>query len=181
MLRDVLYLYPVKVKYLTTGKNSWDDLMFLRSRQNKNRILRRFLQSFQKSIESLDGKHVNLINDIDFVIALLRRIPHLVHQCTDIIYRVVGSRIQLIDVKRAVGIECLAGIADIAGFYVLGQVFTIDGFCENSRAGSLPYPPGTTKKKGLGKVVILDCILQGGGNMLLPHHAFKIRRPIVPG
>src|SRR5690606_2020531 len=166
MLRNILDLDPVKIKDLAAGKDCGDYLVLLRGRQDKNRVLRRFLERFQQGITSLNGKHVDLIDDIDLIISLLWSIPYLIDQCTEIIYRVVGRCIEFVDIEGTVGIKCLAGIAGITGFGICSKVFAIDGFGENSGTGCLPNPSRATKKKGLGKVVVFDCILQGGGDML---------------
>src|SRR5690606_11222852 len=99
MIRHILYLDPVKVKYLTTGKNSGENFMFFCRCQDKNSIRRWFFQSFQKCIESRLRKHVHLVNDIDFVFTSLRRDSYLFNQATDIVHRVIRCRIQLVNTE----------------------------------------------------------------------------------
>jgi hypothetical protein len=40
---------------------------------------------------------MDLVDDIDTVLAHLRRYADLIHQCLDVLYAVVGSGIQLMD------------------------------------------------------------------------------------
>ena len=77
--------------------------MPLRGSQNKNGVGGRLFQGLLKGIEGRVGEHVHLIYNIDFVLAGLRGVAHLVYQVPDIVYRVVAGRIELVPVKRAVG------------------------------------------------------------------------------
>ncbi len=62
------------------------------------------------------------------------------------------------DIKWIVGIKCYAGIADIAGFKISRKIYTINGFGQDSGARGFSYPPGATKQKCLGEVIVLDRI-----------------------
>ncbi len=73
--------------------------MLLGGGQNELRILGRLFQGLQEGVESSSTEHVDLIDDIDFVLADLRRNPYLLHQIPDVIHRVVRCRIKLIDVE----------------------------------------------------------------------------------
>ena len=66
----------------------------------ENRMRRRFLKRFQKSVEGRLREHVHLVYDIYAVLSYLWRDPHLVHQVLDVIYPVVRSRIQFMDAIR---------------------------------------------------------------------------------
>ena len=65
-----------------------------------------------------------------------------------------------------------------AGFKVFGDGFAVDGFGKNTCTGRFAYSSRTTKKKCLGKVLVFDCILKGGRDVLLPHDTLKICRSI---
>jgi hypothetical protein len=121
---------------------------------------------------------VHFINDVDFVFSFLRGVAHLLYEVTDVVYRVIGSRIEFVYVEGSVVLKGNAGIAGAAGFKVFGDGFAVDGFGEDTGAGSLSYTSGSTKKKCLGKVLVFDCILKGGRDVLLPHDTLKICRSI---
>jgi hypothetical protein len=108
----------------------------------------------------------------------LRGVAHLLYEVTDVVYRVIGSRIEFVYVEGSVVLKGNAGIAGAASFKVFGDGFAVDGFCKDTGAGSLSYTSGSTKKECLGKVLVFDCILKGGRDVLLPHDTLKICRSI---
>ena len=64
------------------------------------RILARKIN--QESIECRLGQHVHLIDDIHFVLPGLWRDTNLVNQAPDIVYRVIGSRIEFKHIKSKI-------------------------------------------------------------------------------
>ena len=74
--------------------------MFFCSSKNEFSIRWRFFQSLEKCIECCLRKHVDLVYDIDFIFSDLRRYSNLIDEVANIIDRIIGSRIQLIDIKR---------------------------------------------------------------------------------
>ena len=74
--------------------------MFLSRSQDEDRMCRRFLESLEESVESCLRKHMNLIDDVYAVLSYLRRYAHLIHKGLDVLYTVVGSRIELMDTIR---------------------------------------------------------------------------------
>src|SRR5690606_23694453 len=125
VIRHILYLNSIKVKYLTTGKNSRKNFMLFCGRENKNCIGRRFFQRFQKRIESCLRKHVYLVNNIDFIFPDLWRNSHLFNQATDIIHRIIRRRIQFVDTKRIPLLKRFTALASTAGFYLRRDLLTI--------------------------------------------------------
>ncbi|CAI8409997.1 MAG: Uncharacterised protein [Cryomorphaceae bacterium] len=141
VLRDIVYRNAFEVKNLTTRQYGWDDLMFLRSGQNKDGMRRRFLKCFQERIEGLLREHVHLINNVHLEFPGLRRKTYLVNQATDVIYRVVRSGIQFKDVQRQ---------------FLFAQLGTrIDYFGENARTRGLTYTARTTEQQGLRQMVVV--------------------------
>ena len=75
---------------------------------------------------------MDFIDDIHLVFSDLRRDPHLVDQVPDIIHRVVGGGIKLMDVERSGPVERQAGFAFVAGFYLIDRVEAIDRFGQDT-------------------------------------------------
>src|SRR5690606_5838492 len=94
--RHIVYFDPVKIKYLTTRKDSRKDLVFFCCCKDKNSIRRRFFQCFQKRIESRLREHMHLVNYINLVFTSLWRDTNLFNQATDIVHRVIRRRIQFV-------------------------------------------------------------------------------------
>ena len=99
-----------------------------------------------------------LVDDIDFVNAHLRGNSHLVNQASDVVDRIVGSTVKFIDVERSILIKGEAGGTGITCFCKGGEVFTIDGFCQDPSTGCLSYAPGATEEKCLGQLIVQDCV-----------------------
>ena len=57
------------------------------------------LQGLQKSVEGRLGEHVHLVDDVHFVFARLWRNTHLIYKASDIIHRIIGSRIELKNIE----------------------------------------------------------------------------------
>ena len=98
MIHRIFHAYPVKVINLTTGKNGRENLMLLRRSQDKDSMTGRFFQRFQERIESRCRKHVHLVDDIYLILTNLRRDAYLLHQLANVIYRVVGSSIEFVNI-----------------------------------------------------------------------------------
>ena len=93
VLDNVLRLNALEVEDLAAGQNGRDDLVLLRSRQDENGVGWGFLQRLQKGIEGGLTEHVDLINDKDLILTLLRLKPNLLRQCPDVVNGVVTRRI----------------------------------------------------------------------------------------
>jgi len=61
--------------------------------QNKDGMGGRFFQCFQHGIERSRRKHVDFVNDIDFISALVGRKIYLIPQVTHIFDAGIGSRV----------------------------------------------------------------------------------------
>src|SRR5690606_19520612 len=180
MIRHILYLDPVKVKYLTTGKNSGENFMFFCRCQDKNSIRRWFFQSFQKCIESRLRKHVHLVNDIDFVFTSLRRDSYLFNQATDIVHRVIRCRIQLVNTEGISLLKRFTALTSATGFYLFADLCTVYCFRQNTGTSCLPHTTRSTKQKSLRQLIVVDRIFERAGNMLLTNNGVEGHRTIFP-
>src|SRR4051794_21274826 len=111
VIYGILYGNTFKIKDLATTEDGWQDLVFFCSCQDEDGIRRGFFQRFQERIKSGRAEHVYLIYDIDFVLTGLGSKTYLLHKGTDIIHRVVGCSIQLVNVKRTAFVKRGTGMA----------------------------------------------------------------------
>ena len=79
VIGDVADSDALKIKNLASRKNGWQHLVLFGSRQNKNGMRGRLLQGFEKCIKCSLREHVNLVDDVDLVLAHLRRKTHLIN------------------------------------------------------------------------------------------------------
>ncbi len=121
---------------------------------------------------------MNLVDDVDLVLPDLRWNPHLFHQTADVIHRVVGSSVQLVNVERGVVVEGTARLAFVAGLKVLGGVEAVDGLGHDTGTGGLAHATRTAKQEGLCQSVVADGILQGVGDGALTHDGVEGHRPV---
>ena len=88
--------YAVEVIHLAPGQDCRDDFMLLSGSQDEDGVCRRFLQRLQESVEGLVAEHVDLVYDIDAVLAHLRGNLHLLYQVAHCVNAAVGRGVQLI-------------------------------------------------------------------------------------
>ena len=97
VLHDIVDRDPVEIVGLAARKNSRQDLMFLCSGKDEDRMCRRFLQCLEECIECGLRQHMYLVDDVYAVFSHLRRYAHLIHQCLDVLDAVVRSGIEFMD------------------------------------------------------------------------------------
>ena len=124
---------------------------------------------------------MDLIYDIDLILTSLWCKAYLLYQGPDIIDRVIAGGIQLMDIHGGTVIERHTGMTAVTGFTIGLQVLAIDSFSQDTGTGGLTYTPGTAEQEGMGQVVVLDGILEGGGDMLLSYNGIKGLRTIFSG
>ena len=112
---------------------------------------------------------MHLVDDEHLVFAHLRRYARLLHQCLYVLHGVVARCVEFEYVERALLVEGAAAFAFVAGFAALCRVETVDCFGEYARAGGLAYAARPAEEVGVGQLAAFDRVLQGRGNVLLPH------------
>ena len=169
-----------KVVYLATGQDGRQDLVLFRRSQNEQGMMGRFLQCFQKRIESCRTQHMHLVDNKDLIFSDWRWNTHLVDQGTDVVNRVIGGCIEFRDIIRTLLVECLAGFAFVTGFPVGSRIQTIDRLGKDTGARSLTHSTGTAKEIGMSQLVTLYCIFECSCQGLLAYHTTKSRRTVFP-
>ena len=122
---------------------------------------------------------MHLIDDIDRVLADLRRDTYLVDERADILYGVVGRRIEFVNIKRPLLIECLARLAFIASIETILRIEAVDGFGKDTRASGLSYSSRSAEQICMRQVILTYRILQRLCERLLTDYRFKSLRPIL--
>ncbi len=114
--------------------------MNLGSGKYKNYMLGRFFKRFKKSVKSLCGKHMYLIDNIHPVFALCGLKLYLVNYLTNIINFTVRCGVHLDNIKNTSVINALAdftfaariAVLRIKTVYSLGKNFCAGGFACSS-------------------------------------------------
>ena len=70
-------------------------------RENEYRVIGRLFEGLQQSVERRLGEHVDLVDDVDLVPALVGRIAYLVAQVANVVDAAIAGRVDLDEVERA--------------------------------------------------------------------------------
>jgi hypothetical protein len=124
---------------------------------------------------------MDLIDDVHTVLSDLRGDPHLVYQLPDIIYRIVGCRIQFVNGIRASLGKRNTGFTGSAGFHTFSGIEAIDGFGKDPGTGGFANTPGAAEKIGMGKLFPSDGILKGCNYIVLINNIAELLRTVFPG
>src|SRR5690606_38486671 len=177
--RDVFHPDAVKVEYLASGQDRGNDLVFFRGGQNEDRVGRGFFQRFQKRVEGALGEHVHLVNDVNFVFARLRRVADLLHQAADVVHRIIGSRVQLVNIQRGAFTESKTAFTGVTGFVIGCDLLAVDGFCQDARAGGFAYAPRAAKQESLSQLIVFYRVFQRSRYMALSYDGVEMQRPVL--
>ena len=157
---------------LAPGEDGGGHLVQLRGRQDEHQVFRRLLQYLQQRVESAQGKHMDLVHDIDTFAYGSGREDGVFPQVTDVIHAVVGSGVHLHDIHDGFFLDGPAGRTHPAGISVY-RVLAVDGLGKDLGTGGLAGAPGADKQICMTQPVIHDLLFQGFRDMLLTHDIVK--------
>jgi hypothetical protein len=169
---------PFEIENLTAAQDRGKYFMLFSGSQNKNSVGRGLFQGFQEGIKGGRAEHMNLVYHIYFVPARLGYKSHLLYQVADILYRIIGSGIQLKIIHGSPIVKRGAALAFITGFPFFGWLFTIDGLGQDTGTGGFTHPSRSAKQKGMCQLLVYDRIAKRCGNMRLPHNGVKSLGPV---
>ena len=172
--------YSIEIVGLTTRKYRWENFVFLRRRKYENRVCRRFLKSFEKSVESLLRQHVHLVYYIYAVLPDLRRDLYLLEKRLYIVHSVVGSGVQLMNAIRATLLERNAGLAFAARLHLRARPGTVDCLCENAGGARFAHSAWTAEQVCVRELSPRYGIAKGLRNIVLTYKRFESIRSVLP-
>ena len=179
VFNGVLHRHALKVINLTTRQDGGQNLMFLCGSQDKDDVCRRFLQRLEESVEGCCREHVHLVNDKHLVFAYLRWYAGLLHQCLDMLHRVIRCSIELKDVQRALLVKRLTRLALVTCLTLCRRILAVDGFGKDTCTSGLSHASRTTEQIGVSQFSALHRILQRGSQRLLSHHRVERHRAVL--
>ena len=139
---------PPEIIPLAAGQDRDRNLVHFGSRQYKNNIRRRFFQCLKERIKRSNRKHVNLIYNVDLVPAFRRGVGYLIHDLPDIVYTVVGRRINFDHIHAGAGPDRPAGRA-FSARAALHRMFTVYCFREDLGDRRLACSTSTAEQVGV--------------------------------
>ena len=133
---------------------------------------RGLLQDLQQGVEGGGGEHVHLVHDVDPLFHRRGGVYRLVPQGSDLIHAVVGGGVQLQHVQDRPVLNTQAGRALVAGV-AIDRALAVHRPGQDLGAGGLSGSPGSGEQIGVAQPSAGHLLLQGLGDMLLPHHVVK--------
>src|SRR6476659_7828352 len=170
----------MQIESLATAEDGCQDFLWLGRSKNKFHMIRRLFQRLQKRIEGLRRKHVDLVDEIDFVTPFGRRIPNVLAQLAHVLDAVVACAVDL-DHVEAVAAGDLAAVVAQAAWRNRGAVNAGERFCQNSCRRSFANAARANKKIRVRKPVLRHRIFQRARDVGLADQIVKCLGPILSG
>ena len=174
---DVLVGDAPEIVALAAGDDSGGDFVALGGGHNEDGVLRRFLQRFEQRIERRATEHVDLVNDVDLVLAGAGSEIDLVTQVTDVVDAVVGGGVDFDHIQVAAFGDGNAVGADLI-WLAVGWVQAVEGLRQDTSRRSLAGAAWAGKQVGVGCLALSDGALQRVGDVILPYEITE--RPGAP-
>ena len=178
ILHAVLNLDAVEVVDLTTREDGGDNLMLLGGSQDEDSVAWWLLKGLEEGVERRRREHMNLVDNKNRVATLLRYDAHLLDKVADVVYRVVGCGIQLVNIERTTLVERTTRLALVAGLAIL-RIQTVDCLGKDAGTGGLAYTARAAEEVGVCQLTTLNSVLQGRCYMTLTHDRSEGRGAIL--
>ena len=111
--------YSTEVVPLASRDDGERDLVDFGCGEDEDGVAGRLFEGLQERVECRLGEHVDFVDDVDLVAALVRRVPDLVAQIANVVDAAVAGRVDLDEVERAGLVDRLADFARIVRLPVL--------------------------------------------------------------
>ena len=155
-----------QIEALATREDGRQDLVNLRGGENEFDVRRWFFERLEQGVEGLIGEHVDLVDVVNFELPAHRCVVYGFAQGADLIDAIIGSTVDLNDIKRsALGNLLTDGVIRIE--VDLGTAGTIKSFGKNPRSGGLACATGADEKIGMSEPILRDRVFQGTHNVIL--------------
>ena len=141
---------------------------------------RRLFERFQQCVERFLGEHVHLVNDVDFVTALGRRVAHVVAQLAHVINTAIARAIDF-DYVEAVAPGDLPAVVAFSARRDRRTFDAIERLRQNSGGRSFADAAGPNKKVRMSQAILCDRIFQSARDVRLPHQIVESLWSIFSG
>jgi hypothetical protein len=168
----------VQVETLAAREDRRGQLVHLGRGENELHVRGRFLQRLEQRVERRRRQHVDLVDDVNLVAALGRRVADVVAQLAHLLDTVVGRAVDLQHVERAALGDLLADFLlriEVGG----GAVGGLERLGENARGGSLACAARPDEKVSLRNAAESQRVGQRAHHRLLPDDLRERLRPVL--
>jgi hypothetical protein len=166
--------HTTKFMPLTPRQHRRGDFVYFRRREDEDGMRGRFFERFEKCIERRHRKHVNFVNDVDFIFPLRRGEVDFIAQVADIIHAIIRGGVYFDEIHETVFVDREAMFTLIAR--TRGRIFrkAVDGFREEPRNGGFSGAARPGKEVRVAHAVVCEGVSQCTNDMLLTYD-------LVPG
>ena len=177
---DHLFLcQATEIETLAAAEDRGWQFLGLGRREDEDHIGRRLFQRLQQCVEGCIGEHVHFVDDIYFVLAVLRRVFHFFEQVADLLHAAVAGRVHLKDVKGCILHQRAAALALHAGIAV-HRMQAVDGPRHDLGRARLACTMASAEQIGMGDPAAGHLMPQRTDNRFLAHHLRKSTRTPFP-
>ena len=165
----------VELQVLGAAADGGHHLVGLGGAQHENHVVGGLLERFEEGVLRSSGEHVDLVEDIHlgFTGGAHR---HPGDEVANIVHLVVGGGVELDEVVGGVIGDVLTGLALAARLAVAAQIGAVEGLGQYTGRAGLARAPGTAEQIGMADPALLDRVLEGENDGLLPPQLGKASR-----
>ncbi len=143
--------------------------------QHKDGMWRRFFEGFEQRVKGRVGQHVDFVDDINLVAALVRGEGDLVAEAANLIDAAVGGGVDLNQVQGATFVDAHANGALVAGLTVLG-IEAVHGLGKDARGARFARSARPGEQVGVANAPRAQRVEQRLGYVFLTDQLGKVTR-----
>ena len=164
---DVFFRDFPKVESECTGTYGFRDFFDLSRREDEFHMAWWFFEGLEESIKCSRREHMDLVDDIDFILSLIGFESGFFDEITDILDAVIARSVDLDTVEHRPRVESPAILTRMTRIPIL-EIATIDSLSEDTRTGSLSCSTRTMKEVGMIDSISSEAISEDRRDVVLP-------------
>ncbi len=176
---DVVEAHRMKAEVLAARADRLGNVLRLRRGHHEDDVAGRLLQRLQQRIKRGIGDLVRLVEDVNLEAIARRAITGGLAQLANLVDATVGGGVNLDDIHRVAGSNLAAGIAHAARLrHRMVLRLAIQRHGENAGDRRLADTTVSAEDVAVRDPSLLNGVLQGSGDVLLPDDVGEFLRPV---
>ena len=164
---------------MTTAHNRRQHFLRLGCGENEFHVRWRLLQRFQERVERRRRQHVHLVDDVDFVARLRRRVAHVFAKLAHLFDAIVARAVDLEHVETVAGGDFAAVVARVVRGHGR-SVHAIERFGQDPCGRRLADSARPDEQIGVCQAVLRDRVFQRARDVCLADQIVERLWPILP-
>ena len=182
LLDDLVKAHGVKAEVLAARANRLRNILRLRRRHHENHVPGRLFQRLQQRVEGSVSNLVRFVEDPNLVAIASRTVTRGVAQLANLVDAAIGGSVDLDHIHRVPRADFAAGVAHPARLWhrmVLRLAIQRHG--QNARDGGFADAAVSAEDVAVRDTLLLDGVLQGAGDVVLPDDFGELLWPVFAG